>query len=482
MGIPVHLKFDWHPHGPAIAVCNYRNHKQWRPRRTRFSAEPAEPTEFPAADRPRWLCPAGNGTQAGETEYRQVANHAPRSRISRATVHLHRRDPRLTALVNRPAGRIKARHVRPDCCGHQEQDREAHDFAPQPYIAAYAANQAECELFVGIHNRCLPVHRLVDPLFQRLIRRGHHLNRQRAVRVLLYVGDLQTLRPGQRRRYRGLMARILVTSASGANGDGYGAILGFTADGALTGPFSQDSRISDPRGLSLDPSGELVYLNSGDDRVLALGSNGTVVLDSGRIDGLDPGGGAFGPDGRYYVGLRRRRTIFAFPARLDQAGEPVLPDRIVPFPRGFGFGPGGELYLASGIGPSGEGENTIAVFDQMGALRTRRLVDDPELSPLDLAVAPNGNIIVSSEWPYGSPQAKASVREYDPSTGRLVRVFAAEPAVGFARPRGLRVASDGRLYCVGKDHVVSFSFATGRFTGVAAHLARLNGQALVLGP
>jgi DNA-binding beta-propeller fold protein YncE len=278
------------------------------------------------------------------------------------------------------------------------------------------------------------------------------------------------------------MTRILVTSASGANGDGYGAILGFTTDGALTGPFSQDRRITDPRGLSLDPSGELVYLNSGDDRVLALDRHGNVALDSGLIDGLDPGGGIFGSDGRYYAGLRRRRTILALPAGLDREGEPLLPDGIVPFPRGFGFGPGGELYLASGVGPSGAGENTIAVFGQGGVLRTPRLVDDPELSPLDLAVAPDGNIVVSSEWPYGSRHAKASVREYDPSTGRLVRVFAPDPAVGFARPRGLRFGSDGRLYCVGEDHIVSFNFATGSFAGVVARLERLNGQALVLVP
>jgi hypothetical protein len=278
------------------------------------------------------------------------------------------------------------------------------------------------------------------------------------------------------------MTRIVVTSASGANGDGYGAALGFTADGALAGPFSQDGRITDPRGLSLDPPGELVYLDSGDDRVLALDRNGKAVLDSGRIDGLDPGGGTFGPDGRYYVGMRRRRTILALPALLDREGEPFLPDGIVPFPRGFGFGPDGEFYLASGIGPSGEGDNTIAVFDRGRTLRTPRLVDDAELSPLDLAVAPNQNVVVSSEWPYGSPQARATVREYDPSSGQLVRVFTPEPGVGFARPRGLRFGPDGRLYCVGQDHIIAFDFSSGRFLGIVAHLSRLNGQALVLLP
>src|ERR1700727_1582170 len=138
------------------------------------------------------------------------------------------------------------------------------------------------------------------------------------------------------------MSRILISSASGVNGDGYGAVLSFAADGALDGPFSQDRRIADPRGLSLGPSSELVYLNSGDNRVLALDQRGRVALDSGRIDGLDPGGATFGPDGRYYVGLRRRRTVLAFPPRLDSEGEAVLPDGIVPFPRGFGFGPNGD--------------------------------------------------------------------------------------------------------------------------------------------
>jgi DNA-binding beta-propeller fold protein YncE len=275
------------------------------------------------------------------------------------------------------------------------------------------------------------------------------------------------------------MTRILITSAGGANGNGYGTALTFTADGALIGSFSQDRRITDPRGLCLDPSGELVYLNSGDDRVLALDQDGTVVLDSGRIEGLDPGGGTFGPDGRYYVGLRRRRTILALPPGLDQGGKPVLRDGIVPFPRGFGFGPGGELYLASGVAPSGKGENTIAVFNAVGTLCTPRLVDDSELSPLDLTVAADGNIVVASEWPFGARDATSSVREYDPSTGRLVRVFAPDPSVRFERPRGLRFGPDCRLYCVGKDHVVAFDYSTGTFLGVVAQLPGLNGQALV---
>jgi hypothetical protein len=115
--------------------------------------------------------------------------------------------------------------------------------------------------------------------------------------------------------------------------------------------------------------------------------------------------------------MRRHQTILAMPADLGNDREFLLPEGIVPFPRGFGFGHDGRLYLASGVGPSGQGDSTIAVFDRCGTLRTPRLVTDPELSPLDLKLAPNGNIVVASEWPFGAPDAVASVREYDRPPG-----------------------------------------------------------------
>jgi DNA-binding beta-propeller fold protein YncE len=273
--------------------------------------------------------------------------------------------------------------------------------------------------------------------------------------------------------------RFLVTSAGSASG-GYGAVLGFSREGELLGPFSADPGITDPRGLATDPSGTLIYVNSGEDRVLALDHQGNTVLDSGQIPGLDPGGATFGPDGRYYVGMRGARTIAAMPAALDGNREQVLPVGIVPFPRGFGFGRDGRLYLASGVGPSGEGDNTIVAFDRERVPRPRRLVTDAELSPLDLTVAANGNIVVASEFPFGTADAVTSVREYDPATGQLVRVFAPDSALEFRRPRGLRFGPDDHLYCVGEDHVVVFDFSTGDFLGPVVQLAALNGQALLL--
>jgi hypothetical protein len=287
---------------------------------------------------------------------------------------------------------------------------------------------------------------------------------------------------GPQRQEGSVSMRILVTSASGTNGDGYGQVLGFSQEGEFTGPFSTDPRITDPRGMSVGPSGALVYLNSGDDRVLTLDLDGQVKGDSGPIPGLDPGGGDFGPGGRYYITVRRERTIRAMPADLAGPGELLLPRDIVPFPRGFGFGRDGALYLASGVAPSGAGDNTIAVFNPDRTVRTPRLVTDPELSPLDMKIAPNGNIVVASEWPFGDPAAMVTVREYDPATGQLIRVLAPEPSTGFRRPRGLRFGPGDRLYCVGAEHVVAFDFRTGSFAGAVVHLPRLYGQALVLVP
>jgi hypothetical protein len=221
---------------------------------------------------------------------------------------------------------------------------------------------------------------------------------------------------------------------------------------------------------------------SGAERVLALDSQGKVVRDSGVIEGLNPGGGDFGPDGRYYVGLRSSRTIMAFATGLDQAGENVVPPGIVPFPRGFAFGRDGKLFLASGIGPNGQGDNTVVVIGPDGRIVPSWRVDDPEISPLDLAIAPNDNVLVTSEWPFGAEDAITAVREYDAADGHLVRVLSPGGKAAFRKPRGLRFGPNGHLYGVARDEVVAFDFEAGECLGTAVRLSRLNGQALTLFP
>lgn len=246
--------------------------------------------------------------------------------------------------------------------------------------------------------------------------------------------------------------------------------------------MSKDSRIADPRGLAVEPGQRLLFLNSVD-RVLALDTAGTVVRDTGVIAGLNPGGGVFGPDGRVYAGLRSARTILALSPDLNSAGEHVLPAGIVPFPRGFGFDATGRLCLASGIGPDGKGDDAIVAFAAADRTRSQVLVQhDRELSPLDLTVAPNGNVVVSSERPFGAPDAATSIREYHSESGRLVRVFSAEGLAAFRKPRGLRFGPDGNLYCVAQDEVVAFDFESGRCLGAVVRFSRLFGQALIFFP
>ena len=275
---------------------------------------------------------------------------------------------------------------------------------------------------------------------------------------------------------------ILVTSAAGANGAGYGKVLAFSDDGKPIGVFGDDPRVIDPRGLGLDRASGLLYVNSGSDRIVALDRDGHVIHASHRVAGLNPGGGNFGPDGRYYVGLRSERTIMAFAKKLDRAGEYVLPPHVVPFPRGFAFGHDGRLFLASGVGPGGEGDNTILAFDSDRRMLPSWKVQDPELSPLDLAIAPNDNIIVSSEHPFGAANAVTTVREYDHADGHLVRVLAPNHGVQFRKPRGLRFGPHARLYCVAQDEVVAFDFAVGNCLGAVVTLPGLNGQAVIFFP
>lgn len=275
---------------------------------------------------------------------------------------------------------------------------------------------------------------------------------------------------------------LLVTSATGVNGDGYGALLEFDLRGKPCGLFSNDGRISDPRGLGVNRDEGLLFLNSGADRVLALDRHGQVIRDSGQIGDLNPGGGNFGPDGRYYVGLRSSGTITAFRTSLDAPPERVLPEGVIPFPRGFAFGHDGKLFLASGAGPKGEGDNTIIAFGAGGRLLPNWRVEDPHLSPLDLAIAPNGNILVSSEHPFGASDAVTTVREYHATAGELVRVLSPNGLAGFRKPRGLRFGPDGYLYCVARDEVVAFDFQTGKCLGPMIQVPHLNGQALAFFP
>ena len=277
--------------------------------------------------------------------------------------------------------------------------------------------------------------------------------------------------------------RIVVTSASGANGNGRGTLLAFDLNGHSLGVFAPDAGIIDPRGLHLHPDGSHLYVNNGDDRILLLDERGAVVAATAPIKGLNPGGGFIGPDGHYCVGSRTLRTILAFSADLSGPGVPLLPADVVTFPRGCAFSPPGSFLLAEGAtGSSSVPAGVIFAISPPPDVRKTLLVHDENLSPLDLTLAPNGNMVTSSEVPFGSPDAVTSVREYEARSGRLVRVFRPDGSVGFQQPRGLRFAPDGRLFCVARDEVVAFDFNSTKMLGAAVRSSQLHGQALEFFP
>src|SRR3984957_2895620 len=142
--------------------------------------------------------------------------------------------------------------------------------------------------------------------------------------------------------------RIVVTSASGANGNGRGTLLAFDLNGHSLGVFAPDAGILDPRGLHLHPDGRHLYVNNGDDRVLLLDERGAVVAATAPIKGLNPGGGFIGPDRRYCVGSRTLRNILAFSADLSGPAVTLRPTGVVKCPRGCAFSPQGDFLLAEG--------------------------------------------------------------------------------------------------------------------------------------
>jgi DNA-binding beta-propeller fold protein YncE len=235
--------------------------------------------------------------------------------------------------------------------------------------------------------------------------------------------------------------------------------------------------------LHLHPDGKHLYVNNGDDRVLLLDERGEVVASTAPMDRLNPGGGAISPDGRYCVTSRTLRTVVAFAGDLSGPGVPLVPEDVVAFPRGFAFSSDGGLFLAAGATDSSDvAAGVILALSPAPQRQRTRLVEDADLSPLDLTLAPNGNILTSSEVPFGSEGAVTSIREYDARTGKLVRVFRPDGSVRFQRPRGLRLAPDGRLFCVTRDEVVMFDFESTKMLGAAVRIDELHGQALEFFP
>jgi DNA-binding beta-propeller fold protein YncE len=282
---------------------------------------------------------------------------------------------------------------------------------------------------------------------------------------------------------------ILVSSAAAASGVVRDGVFRFDPEtGQFRGYFGHGVEIRDPRGIRLSPDGEYVVVNNGDDRILKFDAKtGFLVNALPSIQGLNPGGGKFGWDGRYYVGSRTLKSVIAFDLSGRRDPSTFVAPSLVAFPRGIATSSTKDTYVASGTNPvTGEGRNTILRFDPLGRFDDSFHVEDAELSPLDIEIGPNGNVFAASEFPFGHPRALTTVREYDHKVGGLLRVFDAGVDASTGRitrmPRGITFGPDGELYSAGADNVVRYNFADGRFDRIVLESPDILIQSIIFIP
>jgi hypothetical protein len=113
----------------------------------------------------------------------------------------------------------------------------------------------------------------------------------------------------------------------------------------------------------------------------------------------------------------------------------ITASRNCTLPAGFAFDLESRLFLASGIGPDGQGDDNKRAFAKnLLPIPTFR-VDDPELSPLDQAIAPMA--MLSFPASIRLVRQMTTVREYDALDEQLVRALFAGETGEFSDPRGL---------------------------------------------
>jgi hypothetical protein len=99
-------------------------------------------------------------------------------------------------------------------------------------------------------------------------------------------------------------ASLVVSSAAGL---GHGTLRALDDRGAWTG-FGPPA-IRDPRGVRRRVYEATFVVNEPFGGVWLLDGDGAVLAQIELPPGLDPGAGAFAPDGMYYVGSRAQRSL-----------------------------------------------------------------------------------------------------------------------------------------------------------------------------
>ncbi len=174
-----------------------------------------------------------------------------------------------------------------------------------------------------------------------------------------------------------MRASLVVSSASGI---GYGTLRSF--EGSVGWAAFGPPRIRDPRGVRRRAEDAYFVVNEPSAGIWLISFDGAALA---RIDlpaGLDPGGGAFAPDGMYYVGSRSQRSIEQVDlAARRYCGRAVTLDGIS-FPRGFAVLDDGGFVVASGTHPVlGGGRRGLCLYDRNGRIVKCRLRRRSPLGP-----------------------------------------------------------------------------------------------------
>ena len=297
-------------------------------------------------------------------------------------------------------------------------------------------------------------------------------------------GILEGRSPSQ--DFIGITFDVVVTSAAN---NGNNAALRFDGlTGRAIGEYPNGGELTDPRDIVLAPSDETtVLINGGNDDVLRFNARDGAFLETFiEFPNLNGGGAVFGPDENYYVGARSLGAILRFDGTTGDFIDEFIPSNLVDFPRGFVFGSDGNFFLGNGADPTtGSGGGSVIQYDGVtGELLNSNFVNDPGLSPLDVISGPDGNLYISSEFPFGQENAAGTIRVYNINNGGLVNVLNAgideQGRPRLSAPRGLGFGPDGNLYAssTGTSSVVRFNPTTGEFVDVFIQFPNLNGQAL----
>ena len=274
------------------------------------------------------------------------------------------------------------------------------------------------------------------------------------------------------------MILLLVSSAASR---GYGTLRALEASGSWKdfGPVE----IRDPRAVrrNRDESHFVVNAPSG---VWILDLQGSPVRHIPLPADIDPGGGAFAPNGAYYVGSRARRSLELIDLTGGLYCGRAVNLRAILFPRGCAVLNDGTFIVASGTDPrTGGGRRALFRYSSDALSDPRVFVEDPFLDPLDLAIC-DDRVYVTSEYPFGSDTASVSLRSYDLHTGKLQMVWSEKnvSALGkVQKPRGIAFDEHRTLVFCAQNAIVAINLANDVALTIARD-ERLAGQSLALAP